>query len=269
MQQITALLINDDLKTLSSLRAYLLEQYKSITTIYTSDSLLQSEELIRTNKPDLILFNMSFVDYINNSYLCNYLNNIECEIVYTNTYKARISNIIGSDAKISLVNSGKKSNMLGSSNNYDSGIYGFDSLQIIELLELITKAVTMILEKKEVNFRSNDVEIKWSKIIAIPSMDSIDLIETVELLYLEADGNYTIFHLLNGDTIISSKNLGVYESQLDSNTFFRIHHKYFVNIKMVKSINKTGENYCKMVNGKELPIAKRRQLLLYRFLNLR
>lgn len=269
MKQLTALIINDDIKILSSLKLYLSDHCKAITAIFTSDSLLESEELIRTHKPDLLLFNMSFVDYITNAYLSNYLNSIQCEIIYFNTSKSSSSNLVFLDNPISLLNSCRKDNQIVNSTYFDSVVHGFNSLQINELLELITKAITLLLERRAVIAKNKIIEIKRAKIIAIPSIDSIDLIEIADILYLEADGRYTIFYLLTGTTIISSRNLGDYESQLDPDIFFRIHYKYIVNIKMVKSINKASGNYCEIKNGKELPIAKRRQVLLYRFLNLK
>jgi len=109
---------------------------------------------------------------------------------------------------------------------------------------------------------------RQKNIIAVSSADNIDLIVPDDLLYLEADGNYTTFHLFNKSTIISSRNLGNYEKLLDSDLFFRIHNKFIVNINMVKSISTSSGSYCEIINGKKLPIAKRRKVDLYRFLNL-
>lgn len=120
-----------------------------------------------------------------------------------------------------------------------------------------------ILESQE-----NDLEKQKTTIIAVSSSDHIALIVPDHILYLEADGNYTTFHLCNGTTIISSRNLGNYEKQLDSSVFFRIHSKYIVNIRRVKSICTSSGIYCEIENGKKLPVAKRRKVDLYRFLNL-
>lgn len=269
MKQISALIINDDVKILLSLKLYLTEHCKSITAIYTSNSLINSEALIKEIKPDILLFNMSFVDYITNAYLSTYLNNVQCEIIYFDTYKSDNSSLIFLDNTISLTESSRKIAKQLLTSEQESGIYGFNSLQVIEIIELITKAITLLLDKRAMLSKKNTNEIKRSKIIAVPSMDSIDLIEIEQLLYLEADGHYTIFYLLDGTTLLSSRNIGDYETQFDPNVFFRIHYKYIVNIKMVKSINKASGNYCEIKNGKELPIAKRRQGDLYRFLNVK
>ena len=105
--------------------------------------------------------------------------------------------------------------------------------------------------------------------IAVPSISKIDVLKVDKLLYCEAEGRYTTFYLEGGKTVVSSRNLGEYEKQLPSNLFFRIHHKYLVNLKKVTSINKEGGRYCEMLNNSFLPISKRRQEQLNRFLKLK
>ncbi len=112
-------------------------------------------------------------------------------------------------------------------------------------------------------------EIKKNDFLAVPSVSKIDVLKVDKLLYCEAEGRYTTFYLEGGKTIVSSKNLGEYERQLPVNSFFRIHHKYLINMKKVASINKEGGRYCEMSDKKFLPISKRRQEKFNRFLNLK
>ena len=48
---------------------------------------------------------------------------------------------------------------------------------------------------------------RYPKFIAIPSIDKIEIIKADNILFCEADGRYTKFHLINGDTKITSRNL--------------------------------------------------------------
>jgi two-component system LytT family response regulator len=105
--------------------------------------------------------------------------------------------------------------------------------------------------------------------IAVPSVSKIDVLKVEKLLYCEAEGRYTTFYLEDGKTITSSKNLGEYEKQLPNDLFFRIHHKYLINLKKVSSINKEGGRYCEMLNNSFLPISKRKQEEFNRFLRLK
>ena len=105
--------------------------------------------------------------------------------------------------------------------------------------------------------------------MAIPTSTSIEFIETNDIMYLEADGKYTVFYLENNSSKMVSKNIGEYEKHLPKDLFFRIHHKYIVNLNKIKVINKSDGNYCQLKDGKSLSIAKRRQDELRKFLNLK
>ncbi|MEL6811621.1 MAG: LytTR family DNA-binding domain-containing protein [Bacteroidota bacterium] len=105
--------------------------------------------------------------------------------------------------------------------------------------------------------------------IAIPSLEKIEFIKFDEIIYFKSDGRYTEFYLLDGRKIVATKNLGEYESIVDGSMFFRTHKSYMVNLKHLKNINKAAGNYCEMVNGATLPIAKRRHESLQKLLGLR
>lgn len=106
-------------------------------------------------------------------------------------------------------------------------------------------------------------------LIAVPSTDKIDFIKIEDIIYLKSEGRYTIFNLKNNKQLVATKNLGEYENMLNANVFFRIHNSYLINLTKVTSINKVGGNYCVMENSEQLPIAKRRQDKLHRFLKIK
>jgi two-component system LytT family response regulator len=106
-------------------------------------------------------------------------------------------------------------------------------------------------------------------LIALPNISSIEFVDTQDILYLEADGNYTIFHLVDNITKVVSKNMGGYEKILPISFFFRIHHKYIINFKKVSLISKTDGYFCKLNNGEDLPVSQRKQEELRKFLKLK
>lgn len=105
--------------------------------------------------------------------------------------------------------------------------------------------------------------------IAIPTIEKIEFIKTNNIIYCKSDGKYTEFYLKDGKKMVSSKNLGEYESLLDDTVFFRIHNSYIVNLNFVKNINKAAGNYVELGDNISLPIAKRRQDSLHKFLKIK
>ncbi|MEM8522951.1 LytTR family DNA-binding domain-containing protein [Flavobacterium sp. PL12] len=105
--------------------------------------------------------------------------------------------------------------------------------------------------------------------VAIASLDKIELIKMSEIIFCKADGRYTIFHLLDGKKIMSSRNLGDYNDVLDPTYFFRIHHSYVINIRQITTISKKDGYFCEFPDGSVLPVAKRRQEDFNKFIRLK
>ena len=63
-----------------------------------------------------------------------------------------------------------------------------------------------------------------------------------EIIFLEADINYTHIHLRNGEKITIAKTLKVFEKILEKHHFYRIHRSFLINCKHLMSYDtKLGE----------------------------
>lgn len=126
--------------------------------------------------------------------------------------------------------------------------YRFD-----EFLYIVIHIMQLGDPEKKVFFNNSDIGI-----IGVPSIDKIDFIKKQDIVYCAADGKYTTFYLNDGMSVVSSKNLGVYEKILGS-SFIRLHHSFLVNLKFVTSILKKDSFSCVLTNGVSLPVSKRKQ----------
>jgi len=96
-------------------------------------------------------------------------------------------------------------------------------------------------------------------IIELPSKKGIKLISVLDIVYLEADGPYTNIKMNNNETIIVSKNLGLFEESLPKTLFFRIHRSITVNIAYVTELSTTASKYTVVLDNEErLPISFRK-----------
>ncbi|GAB3523253.1 LytR/AlgR family response regulator transcription factor [Emticicia fontis] len=81
-----------------------------------------------------------------------------------------------------------------------------------------------------------------------------------EIIFLESKINYTILYLTNGRTLLSARNLQVYEQKLMVLPyFFRIHRGIMINmlhIEKIKLEKLTGSVY--LNSGEQLCISRRR-----------
>jgi two-component system LytT family response regulator len=159
---------------------------------------------------------------------------------------------------------------------YNAIDYILKPLQIDELVNAVSKAFIDI----EKDLFTNKMQLQmFSKFllaenhqldfVAIPFQDKVAFVKLETILYLKSEEGYTVFFLQNSPKKVSSKRLGEYEELLLGDVFFRTHHSYIVNLKQVININKAMGNYCEMSNGALVPIARRRQEKLSRFLKIK
>jgi two-component system, LytTR family, response regulator len=80
-----------------------------------------------------------------------------------------------------------------------------------------------------------------TKKLVIPDLKGFSVIRISEIVYCEADGYCTTFHLAGNSKISSSKNLKYYEELLPAKQFMRVHHSYIINIQHVIGYTHQGE----------------------------
>ena len=84
-----------------------------------------------------------------------------------------------------------------------------------------------------------------------------------EIVYLEADQNYSILHLNNGRKSLSAFTLKYYHNKVEINHFLRIHRSFLLNPTHISNIYKIGHlTFIKMSNGKEIPVSRRKKTLV-------
>lgn len=98
-----------------------------------------------------------------------------------------------------------------------------------------------------------------SRKISIPTLNGFDFIDLQDVLWCGSDGMYTIFHLFNGNRVISSRNIGVYEELLCANHFFRIHHSVIINMRSIKRYIKGKGGIVVLCDGTELEVSQRKK----------
>mgnify|MGYP000844136760 FL=1 len=246
-EKYTALIVEDDVVN-SELLILLLDKFcKNIEVVGVAKNSKEFVDSLLNLAPDILLLDIDLGEEKNTLDILNEIGKLDCEIIITTSYE---------DYAIKTIN------------EYHVSGYILKPVKQLNIIKSIATAVAKILQKRALLYKEK-TNILTNKILAIPTITSIEFLETTNIVYLEADGKYTVFYLEDGTNRVVSKNIGEYEKHLPKDLFFRIHHKYVVNIKKVKLINKSDGNYCQLITGKTLSIAKRRQDELRKFLNLK
>lgn len=106
-----------------------------------------------------------------------------------------------------------------------------------------------------------------SDMIGITGLDAIIFLKIDDIVYLKADGKYTMIQTTN-EHITSSKNLKVFETMLPESKFMRVHHSFLLNLKYIKKFQKEY-NMLVLDNGSQIPVSKsRKDLLMQRLMHV-
>jgi two-component system LytT family response regulator len=95
--------------------------------------------------------------------------------------------------------------------------------------------------------------------IALPSGRGMDFVYARDIMYCNAESNYTHLILSDNKKYTVSKTLKDVEAMLESLNFFRIHQSYLINMDFMQRYLREDGGYVVMSDGKNIPIAKRRK----------
>lgn len=107
---------------------------------------------------------------------------------------------------------------------------------------------------------------KTSKKIALSTAEGIHITQIDNIVYAQADSNYTTIVLHNDKQIIVSKPLKEYEELLADKGFLRIHQSYLVNINYIQFFDKI-EHTLQLTTNVVLPVASRKKEVLLQTIN--
>ena len=87
-------------------------------------------------------------------------------------------------------------------------------------------------------------------------------IELSRILYLSAQGNYTRFHLDDGETVVTSHSLSIYARLLEQRGFVRVHKSHLLNPDFLKHCRIQQSQWLILPDRQTLEIARRRRAKL-------
>ncbi|WP_158795726.1 LytTR family DNA-binding domain-containing protein [Pedobacter sp. L105] len=144
--------------------------------------------------------------------------------------------------------------------------YLLKPIDIDELRETVEKAAKLIkhnapeADKSESLKQLASVLSDRSEIrkLSLPNGQGYTLIGVDEIIHIEADSNYSVFHLENREKITVSRILKDYEEILPDDQFVRIHKSSIVNLNYLKEYNSKNGLEVLLKNGEKIAVSRRR-----------
>lgn len=149
--------------------------------------------------------------------------------------------------------------------------YLLKPVNAIELKEAVLKSINLLetrrisLQSKEVYFESLSnlaQNIKQSnntiQKITVPEQFGFKIVDIKDIMYLEADSNYTIIHFSGFHKLVATRTLGDFEKILEGSGFMRIHKSYIINFNFLKAYSNYEGNFAELSDGTKLSISRRK-----------
>ncbi|WP_153801063.1 LytR/AlgR family response regulator transcription factor [Foetidibacter luteolus] len=241
---ITTILVDDELRLLSSL-SNMIELYcPQLTVTAMCDNPATAIDKIKTMQPGLVFLDISLPGKTAFD-LLREIGDINFAIIFVTAH-----------------------------NNYMEQAFKFSAIDYLlkpvdeeDLVKAVHRAVKRVEEQSFRNSMASLLHnmqkhsIDGDPKLCIPILNGFEMISVSEIVFCEADGAYTNFHLTSGKKLCASRPLLDYELLLQDKMFTRIHKSYLINTRYIKKYIKGEGGTVVMNNGSEISVSRRKKEL--------
>ena len=247
MENFNALIVDDEEYGRSSLYFLIKDNCPDVKIVNISKSAQEARKFIKENDVHLIFLDIAMPNE-NGFTLIPLLQEKHIMVIFTTAFDEYAIKAIKASAVDYLLKPIDISELKAAIDK------AFSMFQLNKLKD-VSKEYSKNLDTLTENLEQKNNEIKK---LTIASTSGFKIINLTEIIYLEADSNYCIFHLISGENVVASKPLKEYEEILISNNFIRIHKSNIINALYLKEYKNTHGLQVKMVNDITLQISRRR-----------
>ncbi|MCG6188680.1 LytR/AlgR family response regulator transcription factor [Maribellus maritimus] len=241
---IKTVIIEDELHLRETNKMLLMENFPDIEIVGEAGNVAESIELIKSEKPDLVLCDIELKD-----------GNCFQVLQKCKPYKFRPV-------------------FITAFNQYAIKAIKFSAIDYIlkpvneyEFCAAIQSAIAQLAE--------NNIDIQTENLLAhtgngnackkvvLRTSESMHLVDINEILYCKSDNSYTTFFLVGEQKITVSKSIKEFAELFSEHNFLRPHQSYLVNLNAIVRIDKTDGGFIIVSNGAEIPISTRRKQLVF------
>lgn len=95
--------------------------------------------------------------------------------------------------------------------------------------------------------------------IAIPSLEGVHFINIKDIIRVEAESNYSVFHFADKRKMTASKTLKQVEEALEGYSFFRPHKSYIINLHYISRYIRGEGGVIIMTDGSEVEVSRNKK----------
>jgi two-component system LytT family response regulator len=244
---IKVICIDDEMHCLKTLDMLLKEYYPEVQIMEKCSDAATGLTAIEKYKPDLVFLDIE-MPQMNGFEMLEHLSEIHFAVIFTTGYDQYAIKAIHCSALDYLLKPVNPDELKNAVRKIREQRY----LPLAEQFQLLLKKV-------------NGINSGFNK-IAVPTAEGFELIPADQLLYLEANDNYTHLFLKNKNKIIACRTLKEMEEQIQDFKFFvRVHNSYMVNLNEVVKYVRGEGGYLVMSDHSSVNVSRSRKDSLLKF----
>ncbi|MEO5593857.1 MAG: LytTR family DNA-binding domain-containing protein [Chitinophagaceae bacterium] len=237
---INAIIIDDESHCLATLSLLLKEYCPEISVLDKCSSAKKALEAVEKYKPDLLFLDIEMPS-MNGFEMLEQFKQINFAIIFTTSYDQYAIKAIRFSALDYLLKPVDPDELVIAVKKVRQ-----QQLPVAEQFQMLLKQV----QGKGFQFYK----------FAVPTIEGYELIPADQVIYLEANDNYTYIYLKNKTTVIACRILKDVEEQLrDFSFFIRVHHSYMVNLNEVTKYIRGEGGYLIMTDGSTVNVSRSRK----------
>ncbi|MDQ6763308.1 MAG: LytTR family DNA-binding domain-containing protein [Bacteroidota bacterium] len=244
---IKAILIDDEMHCLKTLAMLLKEYCANVQVLEKCNDAATGLKAIELHKPDIVFLDIE-MPQMNGFEMLERLPHINFSVVFTTGYDQYAIKAFHFSALDYLLKPIEPKELINAVKKVEEQRH----LPLAEQFEMLLKKI-------------NGINSGFNK-IAVPTAEGFELVPATDVIYFEANDNYTYIFLKNKNRIIACRTLKKIEEQIqDYNFFVRVHNSYMVNLNEVVRYVRGEGGYLVMSNNISVNVSRSRKDDLLKF----
>jgi len=238
--KLTAIVVDDEANSRAILKNYLGKYCPTVTVLGEAASVKETLTLLETNDPDLLFLDVE-MPYGNAFDLLEQVPDRRFETVFVTAYDHYAVDALNAQATY----------------------YLLKPIAIDNLIKAVDHVSHIKEREKELQDKVLTPKMSASVVgkITIPQQDGFEVLQISDILYCQADDNYTKIFLSKGQKLVS-KTLKYFEDSLSNEGFVRIHKSYLVNVNSIVRYKRGKGGSVELISGKELLVSSSKKGML-------
>jgi two-component system LytT family response regulator len=242
------IIIDDENSVRNSISGILEDNFPDVVIAAMGTSVKEGHELIIKHKPDLVFLDVEMPDGTGFD-LLETLPSIDFRVIFITAHQEYALQAI----KVSAL---------------DFVLKPFGQEDIRKAVEKARGIIDIDQERLKLKTLQENLENRRVlKRIVLHTAENLHLVPISDIVRAEADSNYTIFLLADGNRIMVSRTIKEFDTMLSGSGMIRVHQSHLVNIAFVDRFVKRDGGYLVLKDKSKIPVSQNLRKLVIQSIN--